>query len=223
LQSRFNVSRRANYWLLTAAIVAAGAISSRWWLNPQAQRPRIIELEPQNPRVRPKDPQSGTNVDDEVARLRGELKRKDELVRTLIAASAARASASEAAEQQVTGSAASPGAELPAPVQPTDLLDERLLTAPKDPRLTAELDGALRESLNHLSFGDAKIASLECAASLCKVVFSANTPNGSGSAADSTTGKLPKVFASTVSYRLDDQRTAMYLGRSSADVEVSVE
>lgn len=217
------MSRRANYWLLTAAIVAAGAITSRWWLDPRAHHPRIIELEARGPGAEQQGQRSAANTADEVTRLRGELKRKDELVRTLIAANAARASASEAAEQQVTGSRASASPELPPPPQPTDLLDERLMTASKDPHQTAELDRALRESLNRLSFGDAKIASLECAASLCKVVFTANTPNGSGNAADSTAGKLPKVFASTVSYRLDEQRTAMYLGRSSGDVEVSLE
>jgi len=122
---------------------------------------------------------------------------------------------------QVNALATTP--ENPPEVPPTQLLDERLLAAPKDPSRTIELDRALRDTIASLSLGDTQVASLECAPSLCKLVFAAKTATASSGAVRSAMSQLPKVFASSVAYRVDDTHMAMYLGRSSPDIEVGAD
>jgi hypothetical protein len=162
---------------------------------------------------------------DEVTRLRGELKKKDELVRALLVSAATRDAepGSAATDQQASAATLTASVQSAPEPQPAELLDERLLMAPKDPRRTAELDRALHEAIDDLPFGDAKVSAFECAPSLCKVVFEASSPNGGVNAVNMASDKLPKLFASSVAYHTSNGSMAMYFGRTAEDTEVSLE
>ena len=113
-------------------------------------------------------PERSTNASapEEVQRLRAELRKRDQMLASLLAQ--ARASSSD------SGSAAGAApATLPPGDRAIDILDERMFTAPKDPAKAAEMERAIREVASSPALAKAKIASLSCGSTFCKVILTA--------------------------------------------------
>jgi hypothetical protein len=104
-----------------------------------------------------------------------------------------------------------------------DLLDERMLTAPKDPAKAMAMEQALRQIVDGRTLGDAKMTALQCGSTLCKLALSADKPEIVGLAINSVIDRLPKRFGASSVYRLSADQTAIYVGASSDDLAFAPE
>ncbi|MEY4545554.1 MAG: hypothetical protein RL685_1749 [Pseudomonadota bacterium] len=198
-----------------AVVGALGA--SLWGLNPSvpatASRASAAlgksELEPSQAA----SGSGSAGANEEVLRLRAELRQKDALLRALAKRQAAQEAASEPA--------AAPEEQALDPVARTvDVLDERLHLAPADPRKAAEMEHAVREAVDAATLNDAKISSFYCTGALCKLTLAAPTQEAMAQSLQSLSGKLSKTITNTLVLDLSNGESAMYLAQSSEALDV---
>jgi len=155
---------------------------------------------------------SGTSA--EVQRLRAELRQKDELLRVATRAMVP----SEATAQPDMAAPQEPSLDPAAKV--ADLLDERLLMAAKDPRQAAEAERALRQLANPSVLGQSKVTSVYCGSSLCRVILKAEKDTLVNESVVAMSAQLPKLFGATLAFPLGAGQSALYVGKSSEDLDV---
>jgi len=154
---------------------------------------------------------ANSNTSEEVARLRAELQQKNAQILSLTAAK----QASEIVQNQAQ--AALPAEELDPAAHAIDVLDERLYTAARDLRIANELERTLREVANSPEVGDAKVSSLYCSSTLCKVTLSATSGVNANRSMSAMAEHLPKTFGAAAVYESNGQ-SALYVGKSNQDL-----
>lgn len=147
---------------------------------------------------------------EEVRRLRAEVATKDAVIRAL----AAQGVAKEAERAAAVRSAMADAARTPE-AQAVARLDARLAAAPPDMTAKATLERTLGPNV-----GTAHIDELRCAGALCKVALSAANDEDVNAAVSSLSDRLPKEFGATIVLPLDGGERAIFIGRTSADLNV---
>ena len=92
--------------------------------------------------------------------------------------------------------------------------------ASKDPRQVAEAEKALRSLADSSVLGQAKVTSIYCGSSLCRVILKAETDTSVNEAMVAMSSQLPKLFGASSAFRLADGQSALYVGKSSEDLDV---
>jgi hypothetical protein len=154
---------------------------------------------------------------EEVQRLRAEVRKRDEMLASLLAQTRAAKDASAPVVAAPQTPPSHPGDRA------VDVLDERMYTAPKDPARAAEMERAIREVAGSPALARAKIASLHCGSTLCKVILTAENGDG-GNVNESMAAlgsSLPKLFGAAAVHRTSDGESAMYLARSGEDLSMT--
>lgn len=158
---------------------------------------------------------AATTHDDEIHRLRDQLRAKDRVINELASQALPRAAPS-----------ADPAPPPPSPAAPDltaracETLDERLAAAPPNPALAAELRRTLGDTEPAAS-AKADLASLACAGALCKVAVTAETDGAVEAYVAAMTARLPASFAATVVYATRDGERSVYVARARAELEVA--
>lgn len=226
------MSRAAATITLVLASIAAAAILAfaRGWSRPAAPttadadevRRLRAELERKDQVIRAMTEQAvalgaggagaPTADAEEVRRLRADLERKDQAIRAVTEQAAAgeldRAAAVAAARERAQSPAARAVAKL----------DARLDAGPASPAATAELERALRSTLDSTALGPAHVDGLRCTETLCRVALSAATPDELAPAVEAIAEHAPKSFPAVITYPTNGGGRAIYIGRSSADL-----
>jgi hypothetical protein len=151
---------------------------------------------------------------DEVRRLRAELKAKDGVIRAItkqaIASDADRAAAAEATIAALKRSQFSRAIET---------LDARIAAAPADAAGKAELEQAMRPAFESAGFGDTRVVDVRCGGELCKVAVSANSGAELIPALEAMSHHVPKSFPAVITLPGEDEgERAVFLGRTSAAI-----
>jgi hypothetical protein len=156
---------------------------------------------------------SSSGSAEEVLRLRAELRRKDALL-------AALASERNATAEKPMTSPSPPEPDSPDPVaRAIDILDERMMMAPADPRKAAEMERTLRDAVGSLSLGDGKVSSLYCSPALCKVVFAGPNEKAVNQSVNALSSHLPKKFGATSVLEVGNGQQAMYVAESNQELD----
>ncbi len=160
---------------------------------------------------------SATAADqDEVRRLRAEIKAKDGVIRALtnqaMASDADRATAAAATMAALKRTSVSRAVEA---------LDGRLAAAPADAAGKAELEQALHPALESKALGNARVDDVRCAGNLCKITLSAPTEAEVGPAVGAVAGHVPKTFSAVIAYPENEGERAIFVGRSSDALTVA--
>jgi hypothetical protein len=155
---------------------------------------------------------SGTS--EEVQRLRAELRQKNEQIRLLAALPRAAENTPSPVVAEPTAPDTDPAAKA------ADLLDERMLMAPADPRKAAEMERALRAVADPAALGESKLTSLHCGATLCKVTLSAGSAEAINQSMIAMSSRLPKQFGASTVLQVGKGETAMYVAKSSEDLAI---
>lgn len=210
---------RKTYWSI-AVVAAAGFVAWSLWSPSEAARGQSEVAQPSE--RAPAPAVSNGELTAEVQRLRAELRRKDEQVRTLKAERVARSELEEdnRADALLAAPAANPDTEIDPEVRAADLLDERLLLGKRDPRQADELEAALKQIVEAVPLGGASVGSLYCSSDLCKLTFEADTEQKLNHAVGTTAMKSPKILAASVAYPNGEGRVALYFGRTHADLAI---
>jgi hypothetical protein len=158
--------------------------------------------------------EASPGTSEEVQRLRAALRQKDEQLRLLTA----QAKVAENTPGQVV--AEPPMPEVDPMAKAADLLDERMLTAPADPRKAAEMERALRDVADPIALGEAKLTSLHCGSTLCKVTLSADSPAAINKSMIAMNSHLPKLFGASTVLQLGNGQSAMYVAKSSETLAI---
>jgi hypothetical protein len=211
---------RKTYFFVGGVLVLLGIAGAvRWPTSPgaptrsrdtQAQRP---------PAPSPTNDGEGSGAIAEVQRLQAELRQKDRLLRALAAASA---HAAEPAPSPAAEPTAPPPALDPA-ARTADILDERMLLEPKDPAKTAEMERALRSASDPAVLGEARVTSLYCGSTLCRVTIKADQENVANRSVSAMSSELPKLFGASRAFRLDSGERALYVAPSREALAVNLD
>lgn len=161
---------------------------------------------------------SESDLELTVSRLQAELRLKDWIIRDL----SNRPSPPLPAE-------ASGGPSVQAPTEPPDemamtrtVLDERMLSGPDVPERAARLRSAIEAVMDADTLGDAKVASLECGANICKMVLTAESKAAIVATASRVAERTPKTFASTAFYPIGQGERAVYFATGAEDLAVDL-
>jgi hypothetical protein len=211
--------RRAN-WIVCGLVITGGFVGSAYWARGSTlpNRVRQADSSRRGPELDYPNRESSSGSSEEVQRLRAELRKKDALLDALV--SAQKAAADRPAPSM-------PVAQ-PEPLDPVaraiDTLDERMLMGPKDPRKIAEMERALKDAVSSSVLGDVKVASMYCGGSnLCKVALSGASDKAVDESISTLSGHLPKTFGASTVLRLSDGQSAIYLAKSSDDLNLEPE
>jgi hypothetical protein len=194
---------------LLGGLAAAGVIAGVFlWVRPSSEKHAAADSAP----VHATEP--GAGASEEVQRLRAELRKRDQLVASLLAASRGSAAASSTEAH----------APKPQPVNREDraaeILDDRMVGAPKDPGKAAEMERAIRDLASSPDFGKMKLASLSCGSTLCKLTLTGENEAALNQSMAEMSTHLPKLFEAAVAHRLSDGQTTMYVARARDDLAV---
>jgi hypothetical protein len=158
------------------------------------------------------DGQRGAGSSGEVQRLLAELRQRDEMIGALSALANTRATAPSPTV------AAAAATELDPMTRAADVLDERMLMSPKNPRAAAAMERELRGITDTQTLGQAKVESLYCGSTMCKVALRADDDMSVNQAMQSLSDRLPKLFGGASIYPSGAGRSAMYLAKSSEEL-----
>ncbi|HVZ73466.1 MAG TPA: hypothetical protein VHJ20_13890 [Polyangia bacterium] len=185
--------------LVAAGVTALGLRESRTQADARASR----EVAPSN------DATSSQN--DEVARLRAEVQRKDHIIRDLVANGAVKdeTNAALAAEaiQQANDRADPAG-------RARRLLDERIAATSSSPS-AAELSSALAAALSTISLAPARVTEQRCGGTLCRVTLAADSPAAMNASLGALVDHLPKAMGASAIYETEDGARDVYMARTS--------
>jgi len=199
-------------------LAAAGAVigAALWMSSTSTRKPnRHPETARGTPELVLSSDEASPGTLEEVQRLRAALRQKDEQLRLL----AAQPKVAENAPSQVV--AEPPMPELDPIAKAADLLDERMLMAPADPRKAAEMERALRDVADPTALGESKLTSLQCGSTLCKVTLTADSPAAINQSMIAMSSHLPKLFGASTVLPVGNGQTAMYVAKSSEDLAIS--
>jgi len=152
---------------------------------------------------------------EEVQRLRAELRQKDAQLRVLAALPR---SAENAPAQPAIAAPQMPDVDPAASA--ADLLDERMLMAPENPRKAAEMEHALQGVATPSVLGEAKLTSLHCGPTLCKVTLSSESAAAINQSMIAMSSQLPKLFEATTVLPLGKGQSALYLASSGDELNI---
>lgn len=200
-------------------VVVAVAGLVRRPTSPRTPLPSRDTQAARSPEPSPKDDGDGSGSAAEVRRLQAELLQKDRLLRAMVAVSAR---AAEPAPSPSLEPTAAPPVLDPA-ARTADLLDERLLLEPKDPRKTAEMERALRVASDPSVLGEAKVTSLYCGSSLCRVTIKADQETVANRSVAAMSSELPKLFGASRAFRLDSGERALYVAPTREALAVNLD
>lgn len=208
---------RKTNWVVCGLVILGGFVGSVYWVrqSPLSARVRYAVSNAGAPELDPQRVASSSGTSEEIQSLRAELRRKDALLLAL-------ASAQKVAADKPTQAVSVPPVDNLDPVaRAVDILDERMLMAPKDSRRAAEKERALRDAVGASTLGEAKVASMYCGgADLCKVTLTAANDRLVDESISTLSGHMPKTFGASAVFRLSDGQSAMYLAQSSEDLDV---
>ena len=209
---RLTVKRGHFVWVGLAAV--GTVIGAVLWISSTSapKRGRRAETASGTPELVSSTDEASTEALEEVQRLRAALKQKDEQLRLLTA----QPRVAENAPNQVV--AEPPVPEVDPAAKAADLLDERMLMAPADPRKAAEMERALRDVADPTALGEAKLTFLHCGSTLCKVTLSADSPAAINQSMIAMNSHLPKLFGASTVLQLGNGQSAMYVAKSSEDL-----
>ena len=197
------------------AVVGSIIGAVQWTRSSSApERSRPAETVRRMPEPVDSTEEAGSGTLEEVRRLRAELQQKDELLHALTALP----KVAEDAPAQVV--AAPPTPDLDPAARTADLLDERMLMAPEEPRKAAEMERALRDVATPTALDQAKLTSLHCGPTLCKVTLSADNEAAINRSMVAMSSHLPKLFGASVVLQLSGDQSAMYVAKSSQDLAI---
>jgi hypothetical protein len=170
-----------------------------------------------DPAAEPEQPNeaSSSGASDEVVRLRAELQQKNALLLAL-----ASAQKKEEAKSPSQGGAMPTVDEKETVSRAVDILDERMFTAPRDQAKAAEMERALRELADTAQLSEAKVSSLYCGSTLCKITVSAQTNAALNRSITALGEHLPKTFGASAAYELSNGQSALYVAKANQDLDV---
>jgi len=198
-------------------IVVAALVMNRLKASPSAPEPRPdarIQRSPE-PVLLPEGTSSGTPA--ELERLRAEIRRKDQLLRAMAAASVTPSGPTPSSDRMVTAPSLDPAART------ADMLDERLFLGAKDPAKAAEMERALRSIVDPAVLGEATLISLYCGSTLCRVTLKAGAEGIVNRSLAAMSSHLPKLFGASLAFRLGSGERALYVAQSSRDLAVNLD
>lgn len=209
---------RKTYFFVGGVLVLIGIAGAvRWPTSPRAPtRSRDTQAQ-RPPGPFPTNDGEGSGAAAEVQRLQAELRQKDRLLRAMAAVSARVA---EPAPSPAPEPTAPPPALDPA-ARTADLLDERMLLEPKDPTKTAEMERALRSASEPSVLGEARVTSLYCGSTLCRVTIKADQETVANRSVSAVSSELPKLFGASRAFRLDSGERALYVAPSREALAVN--
>jgi len=204
------------YFVVGGLAVVGSIIGAIQWTRSSSapERSRPAETVRRMPEPVDSTEEAGSGTLEEVRRLRAELQQKDELLHALTALP----KVAEDAPAQVV--AAPPTPDLDPAARTADLLDERMLMAPEEPRKAAEMERALRDVAIPTALDQAKLTSLHCGSTLCKVTLSADNEAAINRSMVAMSSHLPKLFGASVVLQLSGDQSAMYVAKSSQDLAI---
>lgn len=157
-----------------------------------------------------------TGEQDEVRRLRAEVKTKDDIIRAL----ATQAFTSQA-DQEATAAATAAALKRSQTDRAIETLDARIAAAIPDVAAKTELEQALRPAFESAGFAGARVADVRCAGDLCKVAVSTKGVDELRLALEEVASHLPKTFPSMITLPGEGAGDrALYFGRSPSAVDV---
>jgi len=203
-------------FILVGLAVVSAVIGAVLWINSTStpKRSRHTETTSGTAELVLATEEASPGTSEEVQRLRAALKQKDEQLRLLTAQS----KVTESTPSQVV--AEPPMPEVDPAGKAADILDERMLMAPADPRKAAEMERVLRDVANPTALGEAKLTSLHCGSTLCKVTLSADSPAAINQSMIAMNSHLPKLFGASTVLQLGNGQSAMYVAKSSQDLAI---
>jgi hypothetical protein len=152
----------------------------------------------------------------EIARLRADLQRKDSIIRAMAASRVQDDRASEAPPPV----APSNGVEDPLAAA-CDTLDERMLTAPQDVRRTAEMERTVDAMLDPKALGQTKVSSRQCGGTMCKLVLVGASPSSLNESIVAMGQRSSKQFSGTITYPSGTNESTVYLATNRDDLKPS--
>jgi hypothetical protein len=158
------------------------------------------------------DPVDG--LQDEVRRLRAEVKAKDNLIKLISAQSRV------AGEESDSAATPSPSPDLDHMVRVCGVLDERIMTAPVDTPGSDEMKRALQEIIDSGVLGQTVVTSLSCSGTMCKIALTGESDAAVNSSTKAMVAHAPKLFAATMAYTTKPGERAIYLAKSRDDLAV---
>jgi hypothetical protein len=155
------------------------------------------------------------SLQDEIGRLRTELWNKDEQIRALTARSVAVEPIVSPVQIEQEPARLSPA------LHACDILDERMVTAPADSRSVREMERELQAIVNG-GLGAAKVDSLQCGGSMCKVTLTAESDSELNRSVEKLVERTPKnMFSGSAAYAHAPGATALYFARNVEDLTVA--
>jgi hypothetical protein len=208
---------RAVYLAVGGMAIVGGVIVAVQWSHssPASETSRHAGTDLEMPELADSHEEASSGTSEEVGRLRAELRQKDAILRSLLTATSKNAASMPA--QPVV---APQMPEMDPATRAIDLLDERMFTAPSDPGKAAEMERALRDVANSPALGEAKVASLYCGSTLCKVTLTAESEVIVNQSMAAMSSHLPKAFGASVVVQPRGGPSAMYLANSSQDLAI---
>ncbi len=207
------------YFVVGGLLVAGNVVGAVQWLRSSSARQQSHQAETTRsmPELADSTDEASSGDSKELQRLRAELRRKDAMLGALAAAPRA----AEAPPAQV--SATPPAPDLDPAAHTAEMLDERMFTAPQDPAKAGEMERALRDIVIPGALDQAKASMVHCGSTLCKVSISAETDAAANRSMIAMSSRLPKLFGASVVLQLGKGESAMYLAKSSRDLDLEPE
>jgi len=207
--------KRAHFVLVGLAAVGTVVGAVLWITSTSAlERSRRAQTVSGTPELVSSTDEASPEALEEVRRLRAALRQKDEQLRLLTA----QPKIAENALSQVVAEPPIPDVDPAA--KAVDLLDERMLMAPADPRKAAEMEHAIRDVAAPTALGEAKLTFLHCGSTLCKVTLSSDSPAAINQSIIAMNARLPKLFGASTVFQLGNGQSAMYVAKSSEDLAI---
>jgi hypothetical protein len=198
---------------VSLGLVIVGALAG--WLHWAGVFHSSRHVDRTEPAAEPEKPNeaAASRTSDEAVRLRAELRKSQALVFAL--ASALKKDEAKTPLQDT----AMPTVDEKEPPSAVDILDERMVTAPRDAK-SAEMERALREAADATELNEARVSSLFCASNLCKITVSAQTGAALDRSVTALGEHLPKAFGASAVYELSNGESALYVAKASEDLDV---
>jgi hypothetical protein len=102
------------------------------------------------------------------------------------------------------------------------LLDERMFTSTKDPARAAEMERALRAVAAPSALGEAKLTSLHCGSTLCKLTLKATQEPILNESITAMSSEVAKTFGASLAIPIATGERAFYVAQSSQDLSVDL-
>ncbi|HEY5956066.1 MAG TPA: hypothetical protein VIV60_05910 [Polyangiaceae bacterium] len=102
----------------------------------------------------------------------------------------------------------------------SDVLDERMLTAPVDGRSSGEMSRAVQSMIVSSGVRESEVVSTHCGSTMCKIIFRGENDKELEKSSRALSESTPKLFGGAAAYPSGAHEKAFYLAKNGATLNV---